>query len=87
MDINNACVLYAGGTIAVYYLLINLYTFFVYARDKKAAEGGEWRTPEWKLHLLRLTQFHNLIGLKLKVEKRIFGRKLRNFGENIRRNK
>ena len=35
-------------------LLLNLATFFVYWRDKYAAQQGQWRTPENTLHLLGL---------------------------------
>lgn len=35
-------------------LLLNLATFFLYWRDKYAAQQGQWRTPENTLHLLGL---------------------------------
>ena len=37
-----------------YWLLISAFTHVVYARDKKKAERGEWRTPESTLHFLEL---------------------------------
>ncbi len=36
------------------YLLLSTLTFAIYAKDKKAAEQGKWRTPEKTLHLLSL---------------------------------
>jgi len=33
---------------------VNLLTFAMYARDKRAAQRGLWRTPESQLHLLEL---------------------------------
>ncbi|WP_394787469.1 DUF1294 domain-containing protein [Rhodoferax sp.] len=35
-------------------LALNLLTFWVYWRDKRAAQHGQWRTPEKTLHLLGL---------------------------------
>lgn len=35
-----------------WYLLIGMVTYAVYAKDKRAAEQGKWRTPEATLHLL-----------------------------------
>ena len=35
-------------------LALNLLTFWVYWRDKRAAQQGQWRTPEKTLHLLGL---------------------------------
>lgn len=37
-----------------YYLLINLFTFFLYAYDKSAARKGNWRIKEFHLHLSAL---------------------------------
>jgi len=39
---------------AGYAVLINLLTYFAYARDKRYAEQSKWRTPEMRLHLLEL---------------------------------
>ncbi|XAW88000.1 cold shock and DUF1294 domain-containing protein [Vibrio sp. CDRSL-10 TSBA] len=36
------------------YLLLSLFTYLMYARDKNAALQGHWRTPEKTLHLLAL---------------------------------
>lgn len=35
-----------------WYLLINAITFAIYAKDKQAAQTGQWRTPEKSLHVL-----------------------------------
>ncbi|WP_296404920.1 DUF1294 domain-containing protein [Psychrobacter sp.] len=35
-----------------WYFLIGVVTFFVYAKDKQAAQLGKWRTPETTLHVL-----------------------------------
>ena len=35
-----------------WYLLIGVVTYEIYAKDKRAAEQGKWRTPEATLHLL-----------------------------------
>src|SRR5689334_23379746 len=40
--------------VAVYGLLLNALTYFVYAFDKRRAEQGKWRVPEGRLHLLEL---------------------------------
>ena len=34
------------------YVLLSLITFFAYWKDKRAAQGGHWRTPESTLHVL-----------------------------------
>lgn len=39
---------------AVHFVFINIYTFFAYWRDKKAAQNGQWRIPERDLHWLEL---------------------------------
>jgi uncharacterized membrane protein YsdA (DUF1294 family)/cold shock CspA family protein len=39
---------------AVFYTVVSLITFLVYARDKVAARTGRWRTKESTLHLLAL---------------------------------
>ena len=38
--------------IVVQFILINIFTFFAYWKDKKAAQKGEWRIPEKDLHTL-----------------------------------
>jgi uncharacterized membrane protein YsdA (DUF1294 family)/cold shock CspA family protein len=38
--------------IAVFYAVVSLITFLVYAHDKVAARAGRWRTKESTLHLL-----------------------------------
>jgi uncharacterized membrane protein YsdA (DUF1294 family) len=40
--------------ILLYYLQISVFTFFIYAWDKQAAQKGRWRIPERILHLLAL---------------------------------
>ena len=40
--------------VGAYVLLLNVLTYWVYARDKQRAEEGEWRVPEVWLHLLEL---------------------------------
>ena len=40
--------------IVVWYVLIGGVTFFMYAKDKKAAQNNQWRTPESTLHLLSI---------------------------------
>jgi len=40
--------------ILLWYISLNLITFFVYYSDKKSAEKGEWRISEKTLHLLSL---------------------------------
>ena len=37
-----------------WYAILGLITYFSYAKDKAAAQSGEWRTPESTLHLLSL---------------------------------
>ena len=37
-----------------YAIVISALTYWVYARDKRRAENGEWRVPEARLHLLDL---------------------------------
>lgn len=36
------------------YLSLSFLTFIVYAKDKRAARKGAWRTPEQTLHLLSI---------------------------------
>lgn len=44
--------------IAIVYIILLLIfgviSFLAMMMDKRAAEKGEWRTPEWKLHSLEL---------------------------------
>lgn len=35
-----------------WYVLIGAVTYLVYAKDKRAAQQGKWRTPELTLHFL-----------------------------------
>ncbi|PMG48167.1 hypothetical protein BCU90_09660 [Vibrio lentus] len=46
-------VLFADSSKAllVWYLVIGIVTFFVYAKDKRAAINGNWRVPEKTLHI------------------------------------
>ncbi|MCF7494163.1 DUF1294 domain-containing protein [Vibrio sp. L5-1] len=47
-------VLFAESSKALlaWYLVIGVVTFFVYAKDKRAAITGHWRVPEKTLHIL-----------------------------------
>ncbi|PNK61268.1 DUF1294 domain-containing protein [Psychrobacter sp. FDAARGOS_221] len=38
--------------VAGWYVALGVVTYAVYAKDKKAAQQGRWRTPEATLHLL-----------------------------------
>lgn len=40
--------------VAIYGLVLNALTYWVYAIDKQRAEQGEWRVSEAALHLLEL---------------------------------
>ena len=40
--------------VAGWYVLIGGVTFLLYAKDKAAAQNGQWRTPESTLHLLSI---------------------------------
>ena len=40
--------------LLVAYILVSIFTFAVYAKDKRAAVNGKWRTKESTLHLLSL---------------------------------
>jgi len=40
--------------VVSWYVVIGIITFLVYAKDKGAAQKGEWRTPEATLHLLSI---------------------------------
>ena len=37
--------------VAVYYLLLSGITYFSYARDKRAAQAGNWRVSEFSLQM------------------------------------
>ena len=41
-------------SVGAYGAVISTITYWVYARDKRRAEEGEWRVPEASLHLLEL---------------------------------
>ncbi len=41
--------------ILILYLVVSLFTYLIYAKDKRAAKKGKWRTPENTLHLLALS--------------------------------
>lgn len=41
----------SSKALLVWYLAIGLVTFFVYAKDKRAAINGNWRVPEKTLHI------------------------------------
>lgn len=40
--------------VVAWYVLIGIVTFLLYAKDKRAAQNNEWRTPESTLHLLSI---------------------------------
>ncbi|MEZ8253256.1 DUF1294 domain-containing protein [Vibrio splendidus] len=40
----------SSKALLVWYLVIGVVTFFVYAKDKRAAINGNWRVPEKTLH-------------------------------------
>lgn len=40
--------------LVVQFIFINIFTFFAYWKDKRAAVQGEWRIPEKDLHWLEL---------------------------------
>ncbi|OBT29002.1 DUF1294 domain-containing protein [Vibrio splendidus] len=42
----------SSKALLVWYLVIGVVTFFVYAKDKRAAINGNWRVPEKTLHIL-----------------------------------
>jgi uncharacterized membrane protein YsdA (DUF1294 family) len=46
--------LFDGRIIAAYLLAIWGLSFWLYWRDKRNAENGTWRTPEFTLHLTEL---------------------------------
>ena len=41
----------SSKTLLAWYLVIGVVTFFVYAKDKRAAINGNWRVPEKTLHI------------------------------------
>ena len=41
----------SSKALLVSYLVIGIVTFFVYAKDKRAAINGNWRVPEKTLHI------------------------------------
>ena len=41
----------SSKALLVWYLVIGIVTFFVYAKDKRAAINGTWRVPEKTLHI------------------------------------
>lgn len=42
----------SSKAMLAWYLVIGVVTFFVYAKDKRAAINGNWRVPEKTLHIL-----------------------------------
>lgn len=42
----------SSKVLLAWYLVIGVVTFFVYAKDKRAAINGNWRVPEKTLHIL-----------------------------------
>ena len=40
--------------VGAYAVAVSAITYWVYARDKRRAEEGEWRVPEVRLHFLDL---------------------------------
>ncbi|MFM2607033.1 DUF1294 domain-containing protein [Vibrio chagasii] len=40
----------SSKVLLAWYLVIGVVTFFVYAKDKRAAINGNWRVPEKTLH-------------------------------------
>ncbi len=41
----------SSKALLAWYLVIGVVTFFVYAKDKRAAINGNWRVPEKTLHI------------------------------------
>ncbi|WP_434567419.1 DUF1294 domain-containing protein [Vibrio chagasii] len=41
----------SSKVMLAWYLVIGVVTFFVYAKDKRAAINGNWRVPEKTLHI------------------------------------
>ncbi|MEZ8880557.1 MULTISPECIES: DUF1294 domain-containing protein [Vibrio] len=44
----------SSKALLVWYLVIGIVTFFVYAKDKRAAINGNWRVPEKTLHIFSI---------------------------------
>jgi len=44
----------AGALLASVYAALSGVLFALYGWDKRASQRGEWRIPEWTLHLLAL---------------------------------
>ncbi|MBY7728814.1 DUF1294 domain-containing protein [Vibrio splendidus] len=42
----------SSKAVLVWYLVVGVVTFFVYAKDKRAAINSNWRVPEKTLHIL-----------------------------------
>lgn len=45
---------YTPLLISTIYFILGLFTFFLYARDKSAAQNGDWRVSEGTLHIFSL---------------------------------
>jgi uncharacterized membrane protein YsdA (DUF1294 family) len=45
---------YTPLLISVFYIILSLLTFLIYAKDKRAARDGNWRVSESTLHTLSL---------------------------------
>ena len=43
-----------NGLIVGWYVMLGLITYLMYAKDKRAAQRDDWRTPESTLHLLSM---------------------------------
>lgn len=43
-----------NSIILVFYIVVSVLTFGLYAKDKSAAQKGKWRTPESTLHFFSL---------------------------------
>jgi uncharacterized membrane protein YsdA (DUF1294 family) len=41
-------------SVGAYAVVLNVLTYWTYARDKRRAESGEWRVSEARLHLLEV---------------------------------
>ncbi|MEC7939460.1 MAG: DUF1294 domain-containing protein [Pseudomonadota bacterium] len=44
----------SSKALLAWYLVIGVVTFFVYAKDKRAAINGNWRVPEKTLHIFSI---------------------------------
>ncbi|ELE2040528.1 cold shock and DUF1294 domain-containing protein [Vibrio vulnificus] len=48
-------ILFDGPKILIpLYVVLSMFTYLMFAKDKQAAQDGRWRTPESTLHLLSL---------------------------------